>query len=300
MIIAISMDIHLISSIFVTLQLAIALPSNLISFIIWTKGKKSKSLACSMYFRLITLTDALSVLNNFCSMWLISYETHQVFSTFMSFFRFFLPSLSTWMMLCISIERYLSLICPFSFRPAGARIRAIIAFVCLILILTGINSYVFIPNVVDSNYVIILAEIASLWSLCIIPFVLINLTNILITIKLCMMKQQRLGQSRQPDHATSFTKIAITSCVLQSISVTPMMMYFLVLRGYVDWLDWKHLDLLASIVFSTLFLNNCFNFFIYYFNSSNFRSDFKEMCCCCCRRNTIHQSNATTIRSTSV
>ncbi|KAL4237315.1 hypothetical protein ACF0H5_002033 [Mactra antiquata] len=300
MIITISMELDIIISISVMLQLAIGLPSNLVSLIIWTKGKKSKSLSCSMYFRLVTLSDALSLLIIFYLTWL--WRGDPVSFQLMFFFKYFLPSLSTWLMVCISFERYLSLICPFSFRPAGARIRALIAFVCLVMILTGINSYVFFMNDYDLlKYTLILHEIATLWTLCIIPFVLINLTNILILIKLYQMKQQRLGRNRQSNHATSFTKMAIISCVLQSISIAPLMILMLLRYYYSDVAVYQETEfILSAIVYCTIYLNNCFNFFIYYCNSSNFRSDFKEMCCCCCRRNTIHQLNATTIASTRI
>ncbi|KAL4227520.1 Coagulation factor II (thrombin) receptor-like 1 [Mactra antiquata] len=277
---------ELFAPVFVILLLAIGLPSNVISFIVWTKGKESKSLGCSMYFRLLTLSDAFSLL--VCFTW-VNFQ-YYVPHNLLFFFIFFSPSLSTWLILCMSIERYMSLIYPFSFRPAGARIRALICFVSLILILTGINSHVFIY---DRIYFSIWYEIASLWTLCIIPFVLINLTNILILIKLCKMRQQRLGQSRRPNPVTSFTKIAITSCVLQTISIVPLTIMLLAIFDYLDK-DILSMSGIDTIISSTLYLNNCFNVFIYYINSSIFRSDFKNIFCCCCRRNTIHQSNATT------
>lgn len=289
-------QVKLFTYIFLCLQIIIGVTGNVISSIVWIKGKDSSDIACSTYFKLLAFADIFTLIN--CGLLyvmqnIVGLETVDHYLSLCvgyTFLRYFTPSLSTWLVVCISFERFLSLSFPFTFTTKGARTRAKFFFIVLILTLTAINSYAFglqIDYVSDfEQYCIlpsrlfytIMYQVATIWTLCVIPFCLIVTCNVLILIQLCMMR--RTIKNQRQDRVVMFTKICIASGLLQIVSIAPTMFAFLIEFQYFVHKGLPDTIAMSYISRNTLYLNNCFNCLVYCFSSKTFRSDLRELLCC--------------------
>lgn len=271
-------------------QCVIGLIGNSASLAVWIAGEKSSALASSNYFKFLSATDVFSLVYRLIA----AMGQPPVNASFMEtegmfivdcFLFFFVPQLSTWVVVCLTVERTLSLCFPLKFHTKGAGRRAKISFVSILVFLTCINSVRAVRCLADSEllhdiYTEVM-KLSAIYLLCILPVVIITTCNIIVICRLCMQKQIGASDSRR-QIVTKFTRLSIGAGILQCVSILPILVYniHLYYRIPMTQLNREGIHTFQYICDIVLYLNNTFNFVVYSFSSRDFRIDFKEMFCC--------------------
>ena len=121
--------------------------ANIVSLIVWHSGTRSSKVSCSTYFKFLAVSDIFALLymlirgiNDNLYLGLTDVFTGNVWCKISWTLYYFAPQLSAWIVVCLSVERTLSLCFPFKFRTQGSDRRAKIAFPICLVCLAGINS----------------------------------------------------------------------------------------------------------------------------------------------------------------
>ena len=194
-----------------------------------------------------------------------------------------LPQLSTWIIVCICLERMLSIRFPLQIRTQGSRKRAKAAFVLLLLILTGLNippaMHCFNNVYIDFQDMETFHEIAHIYVLHLLPLLIIIISNIITLITLYNRKLSAGNVSSRRNIATKFTRLSLVSGFLHCVSVIPSTWFYLYTNRIFN-LTAKSYYILSIFTYCTFYLNNSLNFVLYSFTSKQFREDLKEQLKC--------------------
>ena len=123
---------------------------NIISLLVWTKGRQTSNLGCSTFFILLSCCDCLCMIYNIVFAFRFLPVNLDIYPglgglgnlacILITTLGTLLPQLSTWIIVCICLEGMLSIRFPLQIKTEGCRKRVKIAFVLLLLILTGFVS----------------------------------------------------------------------------------------------------------------------------------------------------------------
>lgn len=289
-------NIKLFTYVFQGLLIVVGLIGNLFSILVWTKGRQCSTIPFSTYFILLAFSDVVTLINSDLLYLIQDFMGVEIIlrnielCIFYYFFMYSAPSLSIWLVVCITIERVLTLSFPFTFPPSDARNRAKIAFIIIVLLLVGINSHAFVLEMKHYGYESfcfpryfqfykVMHEISVFWTLCAVPFLIVIACNILILLKFYTRRRNSLTNHTR-DRVATFTSLCIASGMLQTLSIFPTILEYLVNLQYLDnktFPDWKTMLYISR---NTLYLNNCCNCLVYCFSSFMFRSDLKIILRC--------------------
>lgn len=276
---------------------------NAISLMIWTKGKKSSKTACATYFKIIAAMDLFNLLTNGPYKLLQHYSIdvekyNNFFCKFYVFnepFGFLVPA---WMLIVLSFERMLSICFPLKFLLKGARNRARITFVILtLLIAAAVSRDLYVREIkyktqqnktiqwcdygADAIHVYTyVRKIGIAWCFCILPFILINICNVSILVK--MIWRRATQTDRQHARVSVFTKFCIAVGLLHCISTVPTAIFNADVLEMTSNLDMENMHILSELASLCAFLNSSIDFILYFCIGGAFRTDLHELKCKCC------------------
>ncbi|XP_053406955.1 uncharacterized protein LOC123546023 [Mercenaria mercenaria] len=231
--------------IIILIESCIGVIGNILSLIIWNIGKRSSKMACSTYFKILAVSDILTIISGIVTLILPHFldimETNYcaVFGIVENILLPLAPQLSAWIIVSISIDRMLSLCFPFRFQRQGSKRRAWVAFFAITILLVGLNSNMFLCSnfVTDDEMGIVLCtcvgsstgeleEVSLVWFLCILPFTAVAFCNIVIVVRLCLMRRSSAQQSssNRQNRLRQFTKLCLGAAILHCVSVMPLSM----------------------------------------------------------------------------
>jgi hypothetical protein len=192
----------------------------------------------------------------------------------------------------------LSICFPFKFQLDGARKRAHVAFAVLSLALLGtvardlyrrkIQYYVKSGNMTDQHCYYD-KEIADDYKLirklgiagffCVFPFILINICNLAILVKLCWQhSRSKKKNNQQQDKVSIFTKFCVAIGLLHCISTLPTAVFNADVIQLDLNLEHSEKIVLRDVAALCAFLSNSLDFVIYFSIPGAFQTDFKELC----------------------
>lgn len=139
--------VDLICFLFLSIVIVSGIFGNIVSLVIWSKGRQSREYVCATYFKLVAVSDicVLAVAGTYelFRLYPVSYNVAE-YSDFVckgvTFGRLFFPQISTWLLVVLTVERLLSITFPLRYHLGNARRRAYIAastIVALALTLTS-------------------------------------------------------------------------------------------------------------------------------------------------------------------
>jgi len=208
--------------------ITLGIPINVIAACIWMFGRKSKTLCCATYFASNAVADflclAISGISTFpwkvhtysykyfhsLDLWLITwYTTHLLLAS------------SNWISVSITVERALTMFCPFVFRPQAMRRRSkyVVLAICVLLISTYVPlkySYIYTDHV-DGQ----IMNLFDLTVRIVVPFILIVVINTAVVATLCKKRfQQNTVSTNRRSYVEVFTKITVFTGLSFTLSNT--------------------------------------------------------------------------------
>ena len=300
--------------------ISVGVVGNVISLVVFHRGKQSSSLAWSAYFKCLALADNFILL-------VLGMELLLVLSPANIYVRFhnewlckffhcicyFGITTSTWIMVVMTVDRTLSLCFPLKFRIDTSAKWIYIKICCVLLALLGIS--LFHLTVVTYGfgfcYVILRDTFSAIYFhwyipvlVFIVPFVINGACNTIIVCTLwkrarrtAALSEQSIG--RRVNAAQNFTFRVLAITIFHMVSVLPygifqLMFYFKIPVSQSEFI-------ITNVIFN---LNSGVNFFLYLAAGGDFRSDLKELCkslWVCCKpteSNNINGTRVSTITDT--
>lgn len=324
--------IRLVCIVILATEIVFGSIGNTLSIVVWHTGKKCSKAACAMYLKILTVTDicvllvpALKFCLDLCNVSLS--HLHVILCKAFGFFELFWPQISAWTVVCLSVERMLSLCFPLQFPTRSARKRAYISAGVTVIVMTGLNSFelvnrtmytyqfnqtledgsvvnksqVFCVTILTAEYEI-LGTVSYMWILTILPFVLVTICNGAIVVKIFTIRKIQRTTLHRQHNAASFTKICVAIGILYCISTLPLLFHTLNLYRVIEIITINTFTYTAfrMIAYSCLYLNNCLNFLLYCLTGTDFRTDLKELFPCLKNRNRLSTSIISRESGTSV
>jgi len=202
----------------------LGIPINVIAACIWMFGRKSKTLCCATYFASNAVADFLCLaipgilsVNYFQNLyvWFITwYTTHLLLAS------------SNWISVSITVERALTMCCPFVFRPQAMRRRSkyVVLAICVLLISTYVPLKYFYMYSVDWR----IMQLIDLTVRMVVPFILIVVINTAVVAILCKKRfQQNTVSTNRRSYVEVFTKITVFTGLSFTLSNTVGVFMFL-------------------------------------------------------------------------
>jgi len=205
--------------------LVLGIPLNVIAFFIWLIGPKSKTLCCATYFASNAAADFLCLTIPGISTYLwrnFYFDQDSDLNLIQRHTRSLLIASSNWITASITIERALTMFCPFVFRPEAMRKRSkyVVLAICVVLV----STYVPLQYMASKMYEHELRRITKLFDLIVrilVPFILIVTINTGVVATLCWRRfQQNTVSTNRRSYVEVFTKITVFSGLSFTLSYT--------------------------------------------------------------------------------
>jgi len=205
---------------------SVGLVANIFTFCAWVFGSKSKYMCCAVYFAANSAVDFLVLTyplfrNNY---WQFSIpKTDFTCKLFVSFYRS-VKHLTTCISAIITVERSLTILFPFVFKPQDMRKRSkIVLLVILILqpfmqFITFYYVYAKDDDCVGNAIVVNYGSVFHAFVIILIPFAIIILFNVATVAAL--IRSRRHAVSGHRDHVAVFTKLTLLTGVSFVLSYT--------------------------------------------------------------------------------
>lgn len=126
--------VDFICFLFLSILIVFGIVGNIVSLVIWNRGKQSKKYVCATYFKLVAFSDICVLVvpgtYELFRLYPVSYSITK-YSDFVckgvTFGRLFFPQISTWLLVVLTVERLLSIVFSLKYHLGNARRRAYIA-----------------------------------------------------------------------------------------------------------------------------------------------------------------------------
>jgi hypothetical protein len=286
---------------------------NTLSFLIWSTGRRCKTMSCGNYFKLIALADIYNLLVSGIPMLLeispaqiIIYDHYNFLCKFIPFSGHFGVQLSSWTTVCVTIERTLSICNPLQYHNKNPKRRAysLFAFISVICFILDIFPLLFyeiqeLPasdfntslnkNFTETVCVVTVERslVYIIWNMYIsfgcfvvvLPPVIIFISNSFTLLRIRQQMHSKHKQSpKQSKHSTSytFTVLIITIGIINCISTMPI--------GYlyvqVDYFNTESSPVFFRVAGFLFYLNSATNVILYCLIGTPFRQDLKQLLTC--------------------
>ena len=283
--------------------IAIGIIGNTLSILILSR-KRMRKHTSAFYFTVLAVTDLLvltvGLLRNFLVA-LMGYDPIRTYSQasckIHTFLVYFLGQFSAWVLLSVTVERFISVWFPFKARYLCTYKHAAIGLVILAVCLSSANFHFFwtiglsafgndtvklsCSDFEEYHYFtrVIWNFIDSLLTTY-IPCACMIFLNILIIIKL---KRFRSAVIFAPDsnsaRVNTMTAMLLTVTFTFVSLMTPLTLYLI---GQNYWWEYQHnndssFQIYLAAAFQLMYMNNAINFLLYYVSGNMFRKEFKEL-----------------------
>jgi len=266
--------------------LAVGVSFNITVLCVWIFGQKSKQLCCATYFASNAAFDLIFLLVSGTSLYvwrlLLNLPAGDTFLAIYLYTYLWLLAISNWISVAITVERALTVLWPFVFKPQDMKNRSkyVVLAICVLLTATyvAINSFENqgIPDLVETVVATVL------------PFILIFTFNSVVLATLCRNKlQEHTVSSNHSRYVDVFTKITISTGLSFVVSNS------LLLTVYVRWWTDSTVvenDIWWAVIFTSMapvmyFLNSVLNPVICFVVCKGVREDMWACACmvvkCC-------------------
>jgi len=215
---------------------------NVIAFFTWLIGPKSKSLCCATYFAANAVADFLCLTIPGLIQYLqtVGVFHHSIYSKTGPWYMYIeeyttdlLLASSNWISVSITIERALTMFCPFVFRPQAMRKRSkyVVLAICVLLV----STYVQITEI-ESSPQWKANELCDLTVRIVVPFILIVTIDTAVVATLCKKRfQQNTVSTNRRSYVEVFTKITILTGLSFMLSNTTGVISLMFYFGFVDF-----------------------------------------------------------------
>jgi len=238
--------------------LILGIPLNVIAFIVWTFGPKSKTLCCATYFASNAAADflCLTIPGISSYVWRVSnYDLDSHALLIMNYTRGFLLASSNWISASITIERALTMFCPFVFRPEAMRKRSkyVVLAICVLLVST------YVPLIYFRRYMHwIIKMLFDMAIRIVVPFILIVTINTAVVATLCKRRfqdfQQNTVSANRRSYVEVFTKITVFTGLSFTLSNTAD---FISTIGYMGIIGYGMFRMILVYIYDYLLYFNC-------------------------------------------
>ena len=220
-----------------------------------------------------------------------------------TFLVYFLGQFSAWVLLLVTVERFISVWFPFKARYLCTYKQAAIGLVILAVFISSANVHFFWTrgllvsalgndtvklscNNLEEYYYFtgIILDILDALLIAFIPCVCMIVLNILIIIKLNRLRRRnQRGVIFTPDSnsakVNTMTAMLLTVTFTFILLMSPITLYLI---GQNDWWEYQYYnDSSFKIYFAAavqlMYMNNAINFLLYYVSGNMFRKEFKEL-----------------------
>ena len=168
----------------------LGIPFNVIAACIWMFGRRSKELCSATYFASNAVADFLCLAVPGISTYLLTADFFKyVYASIITRYTTdVLLALTNWISVSITVERALTMLCPFVFRHQGMRRRSkyVVLAICVLLLSTYVPLKDFGSNVHWLN-----VELFDLSVRVVVPFILIVVINTAVVAILCKRRFQQ-------------------------------------------------------------------------------------------------------------
>ena len=223
-------------------------------------------------------------------------------------FTYYLPQLSSWSLVLLTMERFVSVKWPFKAKVIFRKSRMISAWVTTAILLGALNSHfiktadLFYTEVTNGNdtytvqrcsyaleteyFTRIIWPWVDLIVLSLAPLAIIATTNTIIVVTLIQARRARQSQMQvtADDDSGSITAMLVGISVMFLLTTTPTSIYFIgatrlhwPLSTYTDLYNTITAFSITNIVY---YLSNSTNFLIYCISGSKFRRALVALLCC--------------------
>jgi len=243
---------------------------NVLVFCVWMFGPKSKSLCCATYFTANAVADflMLTIRPIYRERWIINIpymRTDIACKLFWSLCNSVFQ-ISTWLSATITVERTLTIVLPFVFKPQDMRRRSryIVAIIYVIQPVTQILTLLYARGnseaqvcYVDSQDKMSIINSIHVCLTIAIPFFVIITFNLATITALCRNRFRQNTVSGNRDHVHVFTKITIMTGVsfVVSYSIELIIGMYHIFDIEIDSFFWD----LYSLNEGTMYFNSCIN-----------------------------------------
>ncbi|XP_041359828.1 lysophosphatidic acid receptor 6-like isoform X1 [Gigantopelta aegis] len=281
---------------------------NFIAMWIFIKLKITSSKAFLHLF-ILAVTDTSVLFTNLGRVWIkytFDLDVRNLSDTgckIHEFFAYTFMDFSGWILVSLSIERFISVYFPFNFRQWRTIKIAILKLVFLFLLMCAINAHILWTYGLDinTNKCIIINEALRrydkhifIWiDMCVsscIPFVIMFTCSVLIIhrLKNSGMVQHRYNPNTPVDRNTNNTRLLVVLAIVYICLSLPNSIAYPVdaLSGRTcSYCDAKW-ELAWTVTYLILFCNYAINPIIYTMQISKFNNEFRKLLCCQLIRNT--------------
>lgn len=293
------------NTIILPIEIVVGCFANIIAFLIWQFGAKSKLLFCASYFAVAAVLDLL-----YLALPGVIYYLYQVdpttfppsdgFCRLTYFAQFTLGQSGKWISVALTVERSLTILFPFVFKSNGIQRRSkFIQGAVIVLISLANISYLiclkYKPEVVDCVWYDKYKTVYDFYATydiifgVLLPSVLIVVFNAVSMVSLCKKKFQSKAGSRGRNEGLSvFTKLVLATGLLHILTNS---LWIFVLLGHFQWykIELETHVTIVSVAMIVLYSNSILVPFMYFIVCTSFREDFKTFTRClalprCCRR----------------
>ena len=304
---------------------ALGLPGNICALITISRMKPLTS--SSIYIAMISLIDAFNLIFKLSYLLLTLYDIrlYDGGCKTMYFMGTFFMHYSNWLLVSMTIERFVAIWFPLKVTKLCTKRRACINIVLLAVILTGVNLQFFwstneVPHSVYAwkcsfvdSFVYFISKIWY-WidgaAYSIVPCILLIFFNtmIILGIKMASSKQKLLTNKIDKTQGTEkvkyqqqITRMLVSVSVVFVILTMPNCIFF-ILEGYWDYTKTIHsyaqYFLVMQVIFFLSDANHAINFYLYFLSGRKFRMMFINMICCC-RKKPLRRPYSTTMTQMS-
>ena len=285
--------------------IAIGIIGNTLSILILSR-KRMRKHTSAFYFTVLAVTDLLvltvGLLRNFLEV-LMGYDYIRTYSQasckIHTFLVYFLGQFSAWVLLSVTVERFISVWFPFKARYVCTRKHAAIGLIILAAFISSANVHFFwtqgilvsplgndtvkltCHDLEEYHYFTrVIWDILDSILIAYIPCACMIVLNVLIIIKL---KRFRSGVIFTPDsnstRVNTMTAMLLTVTFTFVLLMTPLTLY---LMGQIDWWEYQHkndssFEIYFAAAVQLMYMNNAINFLLYYVSGNMFRKEFKEL-----------------------
>lgn len=264
---------------------------NIISIIVWLKGRNSKNTKCAVYLRFLSCADL-------CVIFVAGFMTYMAESFKFSLIdksavvcvvyvvlAYSLQQISAWLTVAVTIQRTLCVVFPFTFSGSfansskAAYVTVFVVTLCSVLpniprasayklIQFGNATYCIVDaaniKMIDNLQLVLYIFMTSL-----IPLVLIITFNIVLLVKLA---KSRFQTDVHRVRSRNISTLVISIGVIYTVSTFPWAFVMLIQRGWIN-VEYEQSNKLYCISMVLVYLNNAVNPWLYCAFGKGFRTD---------------------------
>jgi hypothetical protein len=331
-------DINIVGFCILSVILFFGIPGNIMSFVVWTKGKNCSKSSSAIYFKLLAICDLLVLLIPGVDFFVYLFPNYnkdlRVTNIFLckllTFAYVYTRDISLGVTIALTIERTITVCRPFSAYNDNVRKRAYVIFTIITSLAFILNTpYLVVEEITEfkqgrnttaantsqsnSNKIctymrepVHVKEIIELYNTIhfschvIIPVLVLTFCKSLILRTLCKGKKQSAqnGANTIKKSIHTVTLLVICISIIHILSTLPMSLH--VISHYHEFnLNEFWTNFANLVIQNLLFLNSGINCVLYCFIGNEFRQDLRKLWKTCCARGTNETGTLSSRRTIS-